>query len=73
MFQSCLLTFFVEVEYEGNLKDGMFHGDGTLHYPMGQKIDGTWEKGRLVSWKYRFADGLEYDIPWTYCQAPNRG
>lgn len=51
----------------------MFHGDGTLMYPMGQKIDGTWVKGRLSTYKYRFADGLEYEDPWTYCQIPDRG
>lgn len=61
-----------DVEYEGKFEDGMFHGEGTLTYPMGQKIDGQWVKGRMTSCKFRFADGLEYKTPWKYCQMPDR-
>ncbi|KAJ8973502.1 hypothetical protein NQ317_019611 [Molorchus minor] len=60
------------VIYNGYFKDGQFHGKGTLTYPMGQQIDGIWKKGRLVSFTFRFADGLEYSSPWKYCQQPNR-
>ena len=66
--QICL----VGVEYEGYLHDGNFHGDGTLQYPMGQKIEGTWVKGRLKTWKYIFSDGLVYELPWNYCTYPDR-
>lgn len=60
------------VEYEGTLKDGMFDGEGTLTYPQGQKIDGVWSEGRMVSYKFRFADCLEYEEPWGYCKMPDR-
>lgn len=62
----------IEVEYEGMLDNSQFHGDGTLIYPMRQKIEGRWDKGKLVSWKYRFIDGLEYEVPWGYCVFPDR-
>ncbi|KAK9747347.1 hypothetical protein QE152_g5370 [Popillia japonica] len=61
-----------KVEYEGMLDNSQFHGDGTLIYPMRQKIEGRWDKGKLVSWKYRFIDGLEYEVPWGYCVFPDR-
>lgn len=60
------------MEYEGNLRDGMFHGEGTMTFPMGQKVEGEWFKGRLITFKFRFADGLEYSIPWKYCIMPDR-
>lgn len=63
---------FAEVEYEGQLSDSMFDGEGTIAYPMGQKIEGVWEKDVLVSFKYIFHDGLEYDDPWNYCRMPDR-
>ncbi|KAK4883702.1 hypothetical protein RN001_007021 [Aquatica leii] len=61
-----------DVEYEGNLRDGMFHGDGTLTYPMGQKLEGTWNKGKLVDYKFSYSDNLDYTAPWDYCQMPDR-
>ncbi|KAF2885108.1 hypothetical protein ILUMI_21042 [Ignelater luminosus] len=61
-----------KVEYEGNLRDGMFHGQGKLTYPMGQKLEGEWVKGKLVSFKFRFEDSLDYDAPWKYCKMPDR-
>ncbi|KAJ8942960.1 hypothetical protein NQ318_016735, partial [Aromia moschata] len=60
------------VRYNGYFKNGHFHGDGTLTYPMGQQIDGIWKNGRLISFSFKFADGLEYTSPWKYCQQPNR-
>lgn len=60
------------MEYEGNLRDGMFHGPGTLTYPMGHKLEGEWVKGKLVSFKFKFEDSLNYDVPWKYCKMPDR-
>ncbi|XP_023017935.1 MORN repeat-containing protein 5 [Leptinotarsa decemlineata] len=58
--------------YQGYFKDGQFHGDGTITYPKGQELDGTWLNGKLLSFVYRFADGLEYHSQWNYCQQPDR-
>ena len=50
----------------------MFHGEGTLIYPMGQKLDGIWEKGRMVDYKFSNVDGLDYEDKWKYCMMPDR-
>ncbi|XP_063906218.1 MORN repeat-containing protein 5-like isoform X2 [Zophobas morio] len=60
------------VDYEGGFEDGMFHGEGTLIYPMGQKLDGIWEKGRMVDYKFSNVDGLDYEDKWKYCMMPDR-
>lgn len=52
--------------------DSMFDNEGTLQYPQGHKIEGQWEKDVLMSYKYIFADGLEFDDPWSYCKLPDR-
>ena len=31
--------------YEGEFKDGEFHGRGILHYANGAKYEAIWEKG----------------------------
>ncbi|KAF5286164.1 hypothetical protein FQR65_LT12922 [Abscondita terminalis] len=54
------------------VRDGMFHGEGTIMYPMGQKFEGVWSKGDVIDFKYNFCDGLEYATPWNYCQMPDR-
>lgn len=62
----------LEVEYEGQLQENMFHGEGVLKYPMGQKIKGIWNRGYLESFTFVFPDGLQYYEPWDYCQMPDR-
>lgn len=61
-----------DVEYEGELQENMFHGQGGLIYPLGHTINGIWEKGELKSFTFSFPDGLEYTIPWKYCLMPDR-
>lgn len=39
-------TFPTETKYVGEMKDGMFHGKGVLHFPNGSKYEATWENGR---------------------------
>ncbi|KAG5893737.1 hypothetical protein JTB14_001381 [Gonioctena quinquepunctata] len=58
--------------YRGYFQNGQFHGDGIITYPKGQELDGSWEKGKLVNYTFRFKDGLEYQRDWTYCQLPDR-
>lgn len=41
-------NFPTETRYEGELKDGMFHGKGTLFFPNGSKYDANWENGIAV-------------------------
>jgi hypothetical protein len=41
-------TFPTETRYEGEMKDGMFHGKGTLYFPNGSKYEATWEKGLAI-------------------------
>ncbi|XP_018336656.1 MORN repeat-containing protein 5-like [Agrilus planipennis] len=60
------------VVYSGHFKDSMFHGDGTLTYPMGQMMEGKWVNGELKKWKFKFADGVEFSEPWSYCEFPDR-
>ena len=40
-----LYTFPTESRYDGELKDGMFHGHGTLHFTNGSKYTAKWENG----------------------------
>lgn len=37
-----------ETKYVGEMKDGMFHGQGTLYFPSGSRFDAIWEKGLVV-------------------------
>ena len=41
-------TFPTDTRYEGELKDGMFHGTGTLYFPNGSKYEAMWENGLAV-------------------------
>lgn len=38
-------TLPTHTRYEGEMKDGMFHGKGVLHFPNGGKYEGVWENG----------------------------
>ena len=37
--------------YEGEWKGGVPHGKGTLYKSGGQRVEGTWEKGKLITEK----------------------
>ncbi|XP_050421356.1 uncharacterized protein LOC126833837 [Adelges cooleyi] len=59
--------------YVGGFENGLFHGSGTIYYPIGSQIKGVWENGKCLSRKYIFSDGLEFDLNnWKYCQMPDR-
>lgn len=53
--------------YEGNWKDGVFNGEGTLYKEDGSIKKGTWENGRLIQTYYKnntdegFYDGYVLD------------
>lgn len=67
------IFFTLDVVYEGEFDDGMFHGEGELKYPSGEILRGTWKKGQLTNRKLIFADGLEYsETDWMYCRIPDR-
>jgi len=40
-----IYVFPTDTIYEGQLRDGMFHGEGTLFFPNGSKYRGVWENG----------------------------
>lgn len=52
----------------------MLHGHGSIYWPRGQVMDGTWNRGKMEKEKrYTFADGLTYqEDNWTYCTFPDR-
>lgn len=52
--------------------DSMFNTEGTLTYPMKQKIMAIWDRDRFISLQFIFKDGLEYVSPWDYCVMPDR-
>lgn len=39
-------TFPTATKYEGETKDGMFHGKGVLYFPNGSKYEATWVNGK---------------------------
>lgn len=45
--------------YEGEMKDGMFHGKGVLYFPNGGKYEGTWENGKCKQVAVYFLSLLE--------------
>eukprot|EP00794_Sanderia_malayensis_P016296 gene16296-17931_t len=63
----------IKTKYVGELKDGMFHGTGTLYFPDGSKYKGEWCDGKVVNGDYVFQDGLKYDaVEWEYCDSFDR-
>lgn len=48
-------TFPHGVVYEGQFRDGMFHGKGILVYPQGQAMNCTFQKGKLTEWEFLFS------------------
>lgn len=59
--------------FEGEFKDYVFHGQGSLEWPQKQRIDGVWHHGELQEKQYTFSDGLVFqENDWNYCQFPDR-
>lgn len=58
-------------KYMGEVKDGNFHGKGTVHIKGLGKWVGEWEYGKMKEGKYVFSDGLEHksitEDKWSYC------
>ncbi|MEE6504631.1 hypothetical protein FKM82_005277, partial [Ascaphus truei] len=66
-------TLPTETRYEGDMKNGTFHGQGTLYFPNGSKYEASWDSGISQEGKYTFADGLEYkEKKWHYCDGYDR-
>ncbi|XP_018401114.1 PREDICTED: MORN repeat-containing protein 5 [Cyphomyrmex costatus] len=62
-----------KVVLEGEFRDGMLHGHGSMYWPRGQRMDGIWNRGKMVQRRYTFADGLSYrENDWDYCVYPDR-
>lgn len=56
--------------YVGQFSNGVYHGEGTL-YVKGGQFEGNWERGKLASGRFVFADGLKFkamnESTWSYC------
>ncbi|KYQ53969.1 MORN repeat-containing protein 5 [Trachymyrmex zeteki] len=62
-----------KVVLEGEFRDGMLHGRGSMYWPRGQRMDAIWNRGKMVQRRYTFADGLSYrENDWDYCVYPDR-
>lgn len=43
-----------KTKYIGEMKDGTFHGPGTLYFPSGSRYDAIWKNGlvvKVISWR----------------------
>lgn len=59
--------------YEGEIRDGMFHGQGSFYWSQNQRLDVVHFRGELKEYRYEFPDGLNYeDTNWKYCEFPDR-
>ena len=47
-------NFPTETRYEGDMLDGMFHGNGTLYFPNGSKYVAEWDKGIVVKVSHNY-------------------
>ena len=49
--------------YEGMFLDGQYHGEGTIHFPTGEKYSAYWKQGVEVKTTglVEFSDGLVYN------------
>lgn len=61
-----------ETRYIGKMKDGMFHGQGTLYFPSGSRYDAVWENGLAIK-VISLGEGLQRDKPRTGRALPTRG
>ena len=51
--------------YNGQIKDGLFHGKGTLVYQGNEKYEGDWVFGkREGTGRFTYADGAVFDGQW---------
>jgi len=70
--KECTFSYLSEgVTYEGEMKDGMFHGKGTITFSSGAKMEGLWSMGQLIEKTYIYKDGLQFneDVDrWMYCK-----
>lgn len=59
--------------YDGQFKDGHFHGSGTLSMPNDITLKGNWTHGVSTSLDLQFPDGLAYRREnWGYCTGPDK-
>ncbi|KAK9308917.1 hypothetical protein QLX08_001323 [Tetragonisca angustula] len=59
--------------FEGEFRDGTFHGHGSMYWPRRQRIDGIWLQGECKDKQYIFNDGLVFrSDDWEYCKFPDR-
>ena len=66
--------------YEGEYKDGKYHGQGIFSYPDGSKYEGKWKHGIYHGkGKYTFSDGIKWkgewreDKPWNITEYSKDG
>ncbi|XP_017765271.1 PREDICTED: MORN repeat-containing protein 5 isoform X2 [Eufriesea mexicana] len=63
----------IDTIFEGEFRDGTFHGYGGVYWSHGQKMDGIWFQNECRDKQYIFNDGLTFcDNDWKYCQFPDR-
>ena len=56
-----LFIFDDSCRYEGEWKDGKFHGNGTLSIPEGDAVEGEWKNGELEGHgRFISSDGTKY-------------
>ncbi|KAI9139501.1 MORN repeat-containing protein 5 [Paraphysoderma sedebokerense] len=59
--------------YIGDLKDGQFHGKGTIHFAHGGRYEAVWENGIAIKGSYTFEDNLAYESSnWDYLTQKDR-
>ncbi|KAF4694833.1 phosphatidylinositol-4-phosphate 5-kinase-like protein 1 [Perkinsus olseni] len=52
--------------YNGGIKDGLFHGKGTLIYQGNEKYEGDWVYGKREGHgRFTYSDGAVYDGQWV--------
>lgn len=61
--------------YVGEMKDGKYHGHGTVYFVNGGKYEGQFVDGKLHGQgKSYYANGkIEYDGQWKNCQSHGKG
>lgn len=63
----------IDTIFEGEFRDGTFHGYGSVYWSYGQKMNGIWFQNQCKDKQYIFNDGLTFrDNHWKYCQFPDR-
>ncbi len=56
---------YTDGKYEGELKNGKFHGYGTENYPNGNKYVGEFKNGKHHgSGTVNYHDGVKYEGEW---------